>query len=440
MSRRIVLVDLPWSRPKDPSVSLAHGSLVAALRANTSGEIRSVVVPVNEAPSASGIADRVLDELAGAEDADVAIGVYVWSDNIVRDVATELRARGFVGRIILGGPQISYAAAGVDRLYPGATCYVRGYGESALCELVEDPRKTQVEGVHFRGAADHCEIAHLGALVSPWLSGTISLEPGGFIRWETQRGCLYACSFCQHRHPGSRPRRYDFDLERLLAEVDLFCDAGVGEIAVVDPVFHASPHAEALLRRFAENRFGGRLSVQCRSESIDGRFLDATVGMKVRLEFGLQTIHPNESQAVRRGNDLRKVERTLRAVRARGIPHEVSLIYGLPEQTLSSFVQSVAWCLERRVPVVKAFPLMLLRGTGLEAERRRWDLIESDERVPRVIGASTFSEQEMTVMDRIAHVLRQTEGSHPHIANLLARAGADAWVRSLDGPAREEAA
>lgn len=42
-------------------------------------------------------------------------------------------------------------------------------------------------------------------------------------------------------------------------------------------------------------------------------------------------------------------------MRARNINHEISLIYGLPGQTLTSFIQSVEWCifLEDRGPTVQ---------------------------------------------------------------------------------------
>ena len=50
---------------------------------------------------------------------------------------------------------------------------------------------------------------------------------------------------------------------------------------------------------------------------------------------------------------------------------QVITIYGLPNQTLGTFEASVEWCLRRGVPRVRAWPLMLLRGTPLEAQRER---------------------------------------------------------------------
>lgn len=427
MSRLVLLVDLVWARPKDPPVSLAAASLIAAVRARTGAEVRSLTMTINSAEAAPGdFADRILEQTTGfsSDAVDVAIGVYVWAESFVRELIARLRASGFKGRIILGGPQVTYAGLGLESLYPGADAFVRGYGESALCELAEGRGRQRIPGVHYAGSPDLCEQAcvDLSALPSPWLDGTVPLEGRSFIRWETQRGCPYACSFCQHREPGKRHRVRSFARERLLAEVDLFCRAGVEDVAVVDPVFHAGDHARPVLRGFSERRYRGRLSVQCRAECMDQGFLTDAAKLNVRLEFGLQTIHPNEATAVRRANDLTKLERTLAEARRAGLCCEVSLIYGLPDQTLESFTRSVEWCLDRRFSVVKAFPLMLLRGTSLAAERGRWRLVEDDSEIPTVTQTATCSAPELRAMAGIAAALQETEGHHPRLGDLLALA------------------
>jgi coproporphyrinogen III oxidase-like Fe-S oxidoreductase len=91
----------------------------------------------------------------------------------------------------------------------------------------------------------------------------------------------------------------------------------------------------------------------------------------------------------------------------------MSLIFGLPEQTLDSFLASVRWCLERRVPVIKAFPLMLLRGTPLERTRHRWRLRERGTNMPIVVASSSFDEHDWAQMARISEALAETERAHP---------------------------
>lgn len=414
---RIVLVDIPRRRPKDPKMSVGHASLVAVLRARTSVDVKSVVIPANA--SKLDAAGQILRRAAGETWADIGIGVYVWNERLIQEMLPALRAKGFTGRIILGGPQISYSGPGLETLYPDADVFVRGYGEDVLCELVQHP-STPIDGVHHAGAVDRCSRAAIDTakLPSPWLSGVDSLSQHQYVRWETQRGCPMHCSFCQHREAG-RLRHRAFARDRILAEVDDICAAGVLEVTVIDPIFNLAPHAVEVLERFAVRGFQGRLSLQCWAESIDDRFLDAAEKLNARLEFGLQTIHRQEAEAVRRPVNLDRFARTLAGVRQRGIDHEVSIIFGLPEQTLDSFIDTVGWCLEMKVPVIRAFPLMLLRGTALDQERHRWNLIESDESIPVVVQSNAFDRQQWEVMRRVSLALQRTEGANPNLQEVL---------------------
>jgi radical SAM superfamily enzyme YgiQ (UPF0313 family) len=429
MARSIILVDLYWTRDKDPRVPLGHASLLAALGQEPGLDVHPVVVPVN-------LGKLDVDELAttilecawdkSPDAADLAIGAYVWAEELIQRLLPLLRARGFRGRIILGGPQISYAEPGLEPIYPDTDAFVRGYGEDALLQLVRAPGRPPITGVHYAGDVDRCEQAQasLDLLPSPWLTEAVPIAGQRFIRWETQRGCPFRCAFCQHREPGARLKRRELAVSRILSEVQLFCRHDVKEIAVLDPIFNLGRNATDILLAFVENSFKGRLSLQCRAESTTEDFLETAAALDVRLEFGLQTIHEKEAAAVQRRNQMDKVDSVLAAVRRRNIAHEVSLIFGLPEQTLDSFLASVQWCLERGVPVIKAFPLMLLRGTQLDRERLRWGFYERGIHMPVVVTANSFDERDWTEMARVAEALRLTEGRHPSQVRELRRLAA----------------
>ncbi len=447
MNRSVILVDLYWTRDKDPRVPLGHASLLAALRAVPGLEVHSVVVAVNDGLASP---ERVVDAIVACAsgrpgcEVDVAFGAYVWGEDLLRAVLAGLRLRGFRGRIILGGPQVSYSGAGLEALYPEADAFVRGYGEEALASLARSADRLAIPGVHWAGTPDRLDQASvdLERLPSPWLTGLIPLDGQAFIRWETQRGCPFRCAFCQHREPGARLHHRELSKPRIAAEIDLFCRHGVREIAVLDPIFNASRNAVAVLERFARNGFDGRLSLQCRAEMLDEAFLDAAAALNVNLEFGLQTIHPDEGKAVRRGNNIAKVDRALAEVRRRGLDHEVSLIFGLPLQTLASFRETVAWCLDRRVPVIKAFPLLLLRGTALDRDRTQWGLITQGGSMPAVVASTSFDRADHEAMARLSEALRATEGHHPrHLADLERLAATLAPTRTrFQPPTQREAA
>jgi len=416
-NRRVILVDFSWTRDKDPRIPLGHASILTYLREQGGLDVRSIVRAVNDDPDAERIAYDVLRETQGADptEVDIAFGAYVWGEDLLQQVLPQVRASGFRGRVILGGPQISNSGPGLEHIYPEVDAFVRGYGEEALAMLAMTPNAQPISGVHWAGTPDVLAQAsvNFGAHPSPWLAGTIPLKGQSFIRWETQRGCPFRCAFCQYREPGARLLRCALGLPRIQAEIDLFCGSGVRDIAVLDPVFNMAPHAVGVLERFAQRGFKGRLSLQCRAEVIDDAFLDAASALNVCLEFGLQTVHPKEGHAIQRRNHVDRVDAVLSKVKSRGIHHEVSLIFGLPLQTLESFEASVAWCLDRDVPVIKAFPLLLLRGTALDRDRNTWGLIDTGGSMPMVHRSTSFDVDDWRAMARISEALRLTEGRHP---------------------------
>lgn len=411
-SRRVILLALDWSRDKDPRTPLGHVSILTALRA-AKIDVISVVEPV-AACKLDELTVRIFSQCHADGDTDLAIGVYCWNDNLVKRLLPAIRRRGFSGRIILGGPQISFMDDGFKSVYPDADVFICGEGEGALERVTRCPGNIDIPGVHYgdmQGAAGQAR-CDLGSLPSPWLQHDWQNETLAHIRWETMRGCPYSCNFCQHRR--KKPGISHFSFPRLLAEIELFCNRKVASVSVLDPVFNADPEwAIAILRAFVERKYKGRISLQCRAELITDEFMDVARQLNTTLEFGLQTIHASEAVAINRTNDIRKVDEALFKTRRMNIKHEVSVIFGLPNQTLQSFLQTVEWCLSRDVPVIKAFPLMLLKGTELARSAGRWNMEESDAAIPWVKSSGTFTEYDWAIMNAVSSYLHETEGVHP---------------------------
>ena len=416
----MVVVEFPWGRDKDPRVPLGHASLIAVLQ-SMNIEYTSVVREINaDGFNVTEILKEILDLVN--DDSMIAIGAYVWAEEAIQYLMLGLRRRGFKGKIVLGGPQISYMTDGLEKTYPHADLFVRGYGELALAGLALNPNE-EIRGVHRAGEQDLAEQTEvdLAMMPSPWLTKVIDVNTQKFVRWESQRGCPFKCGFCQHKEPGARLTKREFAPERINKEIDLFCEYGVNDIAVLDPIFNASSQSLSILQRFIANDYKGKLSLQCRAEMIDEEFLDAVEQLNVRLEFGLQTIHRSEGKAVSRNNNINKVDRVLREVTRRGINYEITLIYGLPEQSLESFKDTVSWCLKHNVPTIKAFPLMLLRGTDVATRKHEWGLTESSGSMPVVLSSNTFTFDDWLAMARLSEALKKTEGRHPSTIEELER-------------------
>lgn len=416
IKKHIILIEFPWGREKDPRVPLGHASLLATLQANEKIIVHSIVREINH-PTFS--IEEVFEEIRTLtqhhRNIDIGIGVYVWAEVAIQKLLPMLKTLDTEVRIILGGPQISYSSKGLEEIYPDADVFVRGYGEFALLDLTLNKEIQNPLGIHLAGQEDMLAqtSVNIELLPSPWLNNIINTSTQKFVRWETQRGCPFTCTFCQHKEPGSRLKKKEFDFARVMSEIDLFCSNEVNDIAVLDPIFNASSHSTNVLERFISNKYKGKLSLQCRAEMITDEFIDLASQLNVKLEFGLQTIHVIEGKAVKRKNNIPKVNNVLNKIRTRGIDYEISIIFGLPEQTLASFSETVEWCLLKKVPTLKAFPLMLLRGTEVERNKENWGLLESSGEMPIVTSSNTFSTDDWRQMAQIAEALFQTQGNHP---------------------------
>lgn len=421
-ARRLILTALDWTRPKDPPHSLGHASIWAnLLKYGIKVFARSWAINTPEFK-----ADEVIDyAMSHADDnTDFAIGAFVWNETSVQHILKSLKRHRFPGQLIVGGPQVSYVKKDLERFYPYADVFIRGYAEEVMVKLLQQPIGTHapvIRGVHKAGDPDLglSAIADFDILPSPFLTGLIPAQR--FIRWETQRGCPFECSFCQHRESDVSMKRRQLSKSRIFEEIRwIGAHPEIQDIAVLDPTFNSGNNYLAVLEALAEHEYTGKLALQCRMEMVTEAFLQAVHKLnktaRVILEFGLQTIHREEQLVIRRLNNMTKVSEVLNKSRDMGIETEVSLIFGLPQQTVASFQESVDFCKSMQVQTIHAFPLMLLRGTPLYESKLQYRLIESCddpnvdngrvyENIPHVISSPTFTYDDWLIMASIAREL-----------------------------------
>jgi len=418
--RRLLLASLDWTRPKDPPLSLGHASLFANLLKHKV-DVKQKSWAVNKQDFYEN--DVVSYAMKNANrHTDIALGAFVWNERPIVKILRKLKENNFPGKIILGGPQISYVKDDVTNYYPDADIFVRGYGENALTELYKSStQKPVIAGISYKGEPDLGISANveLDTLPSPYLTGII--RPQRFIRWETQRGCPFRCSFCQHRESDVTMTRRNMPKSRVLAEAEWITNNRIiQDVAILDPTFNSGPQYLDTLQKLIDGKFSGKLSLQCRLEMVKDEFLDLVNKLNktghVVLEFGIQTIHKEEFQVIQRPNNVKKIVEILNKTNSMGIETEISLIFGLPNQTLESFKSSVYFCKNLNVSRIYAFPLMLLRGTPLHSMKNKLGLIESDEinisgidriqeDIPHVVASPSFTYNDWKEMSKIAQDL-----------------------------------
>ena len=189
-----------------------------------------------------------------------------------------------------------------------------------------------------------------------------------------------------------------------------------------------------LLERFG---YSGQMSLQCRPERVNAAFLDQvqslseTTGAEVVLEFGVQTLDPAELVHIERVKNAnphslaKKVLDKLALVQQRKINHEISLIFGLPLQTVESFQRTIGKIQEITEGSLVAFPLMLLRGTPLYYQKDELGLVEGtniahpileriQKYIPHVVSTPSMTHEDWRIMANIAAALQEQGPKHQH--------------------------
>lgn len=335
----------------------------------------------------------------------IAISAYIWNEYLTNDLIREIKKRNFKGKIVLGGYQISYSdPLQLQSVYPNADYFIFNYGEESVKKILLN--EVGINEKFLKYSVDFSNIP------SPYLSGELSIdEEIKMVRFETKRGCPYKCNFCAHRDLGTS-KVHILNLEKSYGEIEYFRNKDVKKVNVLDPIFNSGGDYLLLMNEINRINTNTTYSLQARFEAIAGesgnKFLDLCANGKYHLEFGVQTIVEQESLNVNRRNNFTKIDNTLDVLNKRNISFEVSIIYGLPGQTLDSFRRSVDYLKSKNCDIIKAYPLMLLRGTEIYDEKEKWNFKEEiigDYNIPLVTSSSTFKKDDWVKMKEVSESL-----------------------------------
>jgi radical SAM superfamily enzyme YgiQ (UPF0313 family) len=336
----------------------------------------------------------------------ILVSAYVWNEYMINDYVAYLKANGFQGKIILGGYQITYANEGKLKIkYPNVDFFIIGYAEESLKQYFIS--EGNVLGNSLKLSID------FNLLPSPYLHNEILInENVKTIRWETKRGCPYKCSFCAHTDT-THKKVYKKPNDRILDELQLFATKKLNKVNVLDPIFNMQDKYLSILQKINYLKMNTAFSLQTRLELLDdeNHFLNEISKGNYILECGLQTMIEEESKLIDRKNNLDKIKVGLKQLVNRNIKHEISLIYGLPNQTLDSFKYSIDKLNKLGINNIVAFPLMLLAGTKMFSQKAEFKIQEEiigDFNIPVVTSSNSFTKNDWLKMNKIAEQLKPT--------------------------------
>jgi radical SAM superfamily enzyme YgiQ (UPF0313 family) len=296
----------------------------------------------------------------------VGFSSYVWNHNYNRVLARELKKANPNILIIGGGPEYPIEKPEIFELNPDLDICVKLEGELAfkhiLDEYLRDKNYKSIPGILINNkgtlydTGKSLRIDDLDQIPSPYLTGLfdnlISKHPE--IRWnvtlETNRGCPYACTFCDW---GSLTynKVKKFDLQRVYDELEWVGKHGLDFISFTDANFgifaeRDSKIADKLIE--VQKKYNNPKAYTIswaknqKREVIEiVRKLIYEGGSKLGLNLSVQTMDKNTLDIIKRTNmDTNKIGEVFELCEQYNIPLYTELILGLPGETLDSWKEN----------------------------------------------------------------------------------------------------
>ena len=359
-------------RPSAQAVPLAAACLCAALPA----ELRQQTDIINLYPDMEP--EQVCRQLLSCQPDVIGFSVSLWNRASILALARRLRSLQPQLFLVAGGPETAGNCRQLidEGQLDGVIC---GEGEIAFTTLLTSLRQGRltagIDGFISAAASTSwtppATCPNLADLPSPWLSGVLPLEAGGGVLWEVARGCHFNCSFCYDAkgHQGVRP----LPVERLRRELELFAQAGVAQIWILDSTFNApAKRGHQLLQLLIDTAANIHYHIEAKAELLDDRSIELLSQLSCSVQIGLQSARPEVLKPLQRIITPHQLRQALNKLNQAGIVFGLDLIYGLPGDNHQGFRHSLNFALEQQPNQVDIFPLAVLPGTDLH--RRQAEL------------------------------------------------------------------
>ncbi|MDF1567295.1 MAG: radical SAM protein [Spirochaetaceae bacterium] len=331
----------------------------------------------------------------------IALTLYVWSREDLLSLAAALPAAygsGLVPPVIVGGPEVTADPSTIQN-HPAVDMAVIGEGEGAVVALVtkifSSPSIPTADVLaSFPAPYTLQPTVDLDDLANPWKAKSIVHQRYEDVVWELTRGCPFACHFC-FESKGSGIVRHK-SLKRAAEELRCITERGEENIFILDPTFNASPdRAASLLQLFLNNAPSLHYHMEIRTEFLDEEQAALFAELGCTVQIGLQTSREDVGEKIGRPYSPEKFMEKVHLLHSEGVTYGFDLIYGLPDDTLEGFLESLDFALSCAPNHIDIFPLSVLPGTRLrdDASERGINYLTT---VPyTVLGSTDFPEESL---------------------------------------------
>jgi len=344
--------------------------------------------------TSSEAAENILD----CNPDSVGFSMYIWNRDFMVETAAAIKGLNKDITIFAGGAEIT--ASALSLMSNSSFDYlVRGEGELPFVSLLkfllgkDSNRPDKLIKMSY--------LNNLELIPSPFLNSCLDPEEWDGLLWELSRGCPYNCSFCSESR-GIKGVRY-YGEERIKKELILFEEKKVEQIFVLDPTFNIyRDRALSIIKLIKTNAPDIHFTFEIRAELLDEELAEAFSELHCSLQIGLQSSQIDVLKNVNRSLNAKEFSEKIELLNKYGAVFGLDLIYGLPGDTISGFLDSLDYALFQIPNHLDIFRLSVFPGTALFEQAKSFNL-EFKNTVPySVISGPEYSEKELDESGEIA--------------------------------------
>ena len=315
------------------------------------------------------------------------VGFSCYDSNyyLVRALAERMKKLSPDTIVIMGGPTATFSDELVLEHTPEIDLCVRYEAEETTLELVSAISEGggidslhEVRGITYRRNDSIVRTpprplfgsgidspGHLDALPSPYLEGVLDGTEGAGI--QSARGCVHHCTYCNFAAMSRHTIRF-FSVERIISELkviqsalqnDVGVPTALQTVTVYDDAFTLNARrAKEICRRIISEGIGLHLSGLCRADNLDDELVDLlkqagfaeiNLGLESAVPGILRNIRKVSPTHSRQGDHdlteekrfLSRVENGIAMAKRHGLKTSVSIILGLPGETLEDGLETI---------------------------------------------------------------------------------------------------
>jgi radical SAM superfamily enzyme YgiQ (UPF0313 family) len=370
--------------------------------------------------------ETVIDRVKKTKPHIIGFSCYVWNIIGILKTAKTIKNAMPEVKIVFGGPEVSPRARMLIKNHDFIDAIVIGEGERVFKELLESwlNNKTDisdVDGIVYRKndivllTKESEQIQNLDEIPSPYIEKAIDEKTiknyYPYIPTETMRGCPYSCHYCYY-HKDFKKLNY-FSLERVERELKYILEREPRGVYLMDPTFNTNKkRSKEILRIIIKHNKKSTLHVELKAELLDEEMVDLLhkAGTDY-IEIGIQSTNEKTLKLINRHFNADKFRENVLLLNKKDLPYEIQLIDGLPADNYETLKNSVDWLLTLRPRTIEIMRFMLLPGTYLRTNARRFGITYKPKAPYHSIKSDTFSSEDLEKTEKLRRAISDLYGS-----------------------------